>query len=119
ESVEQKLSIEPKRESSGLRVMVDSRSRCAKRLTPGPNLPHYAGIGWGLQVGGMTITATYTCIVVGTGPAGLATALSLAKAGAEVTLAGPPAPVAAAADTRTAALFNGSITLLLNLGVWS
>ena len=66
----------------------------------------------------MTITATYACMVVGTGPAGLAAALSLAKVGAEVTLAGPPAPVAAAADTRTAALFNGSIALLRNLGVW-
>lgn len=67
----------------------------------------------------MTITATSTCMIVGTGPAGLAAALSLAKVGAEVTLAGPPAPAAAAADTRTAALFNGSITLLQNLGVWA
>lgn len=57
-------------------------------------------------------------MVVGTGPAGLAAALSLAKVGTDVTLAGPPAPAAAAADTRTAALFNGSITLLQNLGVW-
>jgi len=66
----------------------------------------------------MTKTATYTCMVVGTGPAGLAAALSLAKVGAEVALVGPPTPVAAATDTRTAALFNGSITLLENLGVW-
>lgn len=66
----------------------------------------------------MTKSATYTCMVVGTGPAGLAAALSLAKVGADVVLAGPPAPIAAAADTRTAALFNGSITLLENLGVW-
>jgi len=66
----------------------------------------------------MATTSTYACMVVGTGPAGLAAALSLASIGAEVTLAGPPAPVAAAADTRTAALFNGSITLLQNLGVW-
>ena len=66
----------------------------------------------------MTTTSTYACMVVGTGPAGQATALSLAHIGAEVTLVGPPAPVAAAADTRTAALFNGSITLLQNLGVW-
>lgn len=66
----------------------------------------------------MTITSTSACMVVGTGPAGLASALALAAVGAEVTLAGPPAPVAAAADTRTAALFNGSISLLQNLGVW-
>ena len=58
-------------------------------------------------------------MVVGTGPAGLAAALALAAVGAEVTLAGPPAPVADAADTRTAALFNGSIALLRNLGVWA
>src|SRR5690606_26856013 len=67
----------------------------------------------------MTITSTSACLVVGTGPAGLAAALSLAEVGAEVTLAGPPPPVAAAADTRTAALFNGSITLLQSLGVWA
>lgn len=66
----------------------------------------------------MTITSTSACIVVGTGPAGLAAALSLAQVGAEVTLAGPGAPPAGAADTRTAALFNGSITLLQSLGVW-
>src|SRR5690606_22768835 len=66
----------------------------------------------------MTITSTSACMVVGTGPAGLAAALSLAHAGAAVTLAGPGAPPATAADTRTAALFNGSIALLQNLGVW-
>lgn len=66
----------------------------------------------------MTITTTSACIVVGTGPAGLAAALAVAEAGADVTLAGPPAADAAAADTRTAALFNGSIDLLRNLGVW-
>lgn len=66
----------------------------------------------------MTITSTSACMVVGTGPAGLTAALSLAHIGAEVTLAGPGAPAAAAADTRTAALFNGSITLLQSLGVW-
>ncbi|MCL4765907.1 MAG: FAD-dependent monooxygenase [Hyphomicrobiaceae bacterium] len=66
----------------------------------------------------MTITSTSACMVVGTGPAGLATALALAAVGAEVTLAGPPAPAAGAGDTRTAALFSGSIALLRSLGVW-
>ncbi len=52
--------------------------------------------------------------VVGTGPAGLASALALAGVGVRVVVigAGP-----ASRDTRTAALFAGSITLLDNLGV--
>ena len=57
-------------------------------------------------------------MVVGTGPAGLATALALANVGIDVNLVGPPAPSPSAADTRTAALFNGSVALIRNLGVW-
>jgi 2-octaprenyl-6-methoxyphenol hydroxylase len=52
--------------------------------------------------------------VVGTGPAGLAAALALAGLGLRVACVGA-AP--AKRDTRTAALFAGSITLLENLGV--
>lgn len=66
----------------------------------------------------MTRSTTTACMIVGTGPAGLATALALAAVGVEVTLVGPPAATEEAADTRTAALFTGSVELLRNLGVW-
>lgn len=52
--------------------------------------------------------------VIGTGPAGLASALALAGLGVRVAAIGA-AP--GNRDTRTAALFAGSITLLENLGV--
>jgi len=61
-------------------------------------------------------TATVTdCIVCGTGATGLAAALALSATGLEVALIGPRP---ARADTRTAALFAGSIELLRTLGVW-
>ena len=61
----------------------------------------------------------YTVAVVGGGPAGLAAALAAERAGADVLLAAPPHRVAGAApDTKTAALFAGSIELLKNLGAW-
>lgn len=63
--------------------------------------------------------ARHTAAVVGGGPAGLAAALALGKAGADVILAAPPHRVAGTApDTRTAALFAGSIELLRNVGAW-
>ena len=57
---------------------------------------------------------SFDVAVVGTGPAGLAAALALAGLGVRVVAVGA-AP--ASRDTRTAALFAGSITLLDNLGV--
>ncbi len=58
-------------------------------------------------------------VVVGAGPAGLATALSLATAGVATTLAAAPhRPAGLSRDRRTAALFNGSVELLRNLGLW-
>src|SRR5690606_4977032 len=53
-------------------------------------------------------------MVAGTGPAGLAAALSLAKLGRGVTLVGP-APVTT--DRRTTALMRPAIELLDRLGV--
>jgi len=52
--------------------------------------------------------------VVGSGPAGLATAVSLSLAGVDVVLIGPRPT---RADTRTAALFAGSVHLLENIGI--
>ncbi|MGD9785266.1 MAG: UbiH/UbiF family hydroxylase [Hyphomicrobiaceae bacterium] len=58
-------------------------------------------------------------VVIGAGPAGLAAALALANAGIHVAVAAPPQAPGAPADTRTAALFPGSITMLENLGIWA
>lgn len=58
----------------------------------------------------------YDVGVVGTGPAGLAAALSLAATGLRVVAIGP-APTGT--DNRTAALFTSSVQLLHNLGVWT
>ena len=58
--------------------------------------------------------------VVGTGAAGLATALALAHGGASVALIGPaPLPHSKQPlDTRTAALLESSVDMLKALGVW-
>lgn len=53
--------------------------------------------------------------VVGSGPAGLAAALSLAQAGYDVVCTGPPFQPT---DTRTTALLQPSIELLDSIGVW-
>jgi 2-octaprenyl-6-methoxyphenol hydroxylase len=54
--------------------------------------------------------------VVGGGPAGLVSALALARAGAEVALYAPPV---AAPDRRTTALLGGSVEVLEAAGVWA
>jgi 2-octaprenyl-6-methoxyphenol hydroxylase len=57
---------------------------------------------------------SFEVAVVGAGPAGLAAALALAGLGVRVVAVGA---LPSSRDTRTAALFAGSITLLDNLGV--
>ena len=57
----------------------------------------------------------YEVVVVGAGPAGLAAALGIARQGVRVAVV---APKTGAADTRTAALFTGSLSLLRSLGAW-
>jgi 2-octaprenyl-6-methoxyphenol hydroxylase len=57
--------------------------------------------------------------VVGAGPAGLVSALALARCGITVHIMAPPYDRArAAADSRTTALIGPSVQLLKNLGVW-
>lgn len=64
-------------------------------------------------------TCHFDAVVVGGGPAGLATALALAHTGIDTALAAPPhRPAGDRPDMRTAALFPGSIAMLTNLGVW-
>lgn len=59
-------------------------------------------------------------VVVGAGPAGLCAALAFADANIGCTIvAAPHRPAGNRPDTRTAALFNPSITLLENIGVFS
>ncbi|WP_072385537.1 FAD-dependent monooxygenase [Hyphomicrobium sp. CS1BSMeth3] len=54
-------------------------------------------------------------LVVGTGPAGLVAALAMAQAGMATVAVGPA--IDPARDTRTTALFTGSVALLKNLGL--
>jgi len=69
------------------------------------------------------MSTQFTAAVVGGGPAGLATALALGKAGlgkaeVAVALAAPSPAPGAISDNRTAALFQGSIEFLRNVGAW-
>jgi 2-octaprenyl-6-methoxyphenol hydroxylase len=63
----------------------------------------------------MKNTVHYDAGIVGAGPAGLAAALCLSRLGLRVALIGPRP---CRSDTRTAALFTGSVQLLRNLGAW-
>jgi 2-octaprenyl-6-methoxyphenol hydroxylase len=65
----------------------------------------------------MTISSS-EIVVVGAGPAGLATALALRQAGHEAICAGPP-PNPDSPDRRTTALLEGSAQFLRRLGVWN
>jgi 2-octaprenyl-6-methoxyphenol hydroxylase len=57
--------------------------------------------------------------VIGAGPAGLVTALALARLGIPVSIVSPSYDAArAATDRRTTALIGPSVALLENLGVW-
>ena len=60
-------------------------------------------------------SATYDVAAVGGGPAGLATAIALAQAGANTALIARRAPYA---DNRTTALLGGSVDFLCELNVW-
>jgi 2-octaprenyl-6-methoxyphenol hydroxylase len=57
--------------------------------------------------------------VIGAGPAGLVSALALARLGVPTTLVAPPFdPARAEADKRTTALIGPSVEFLKNLGAW-
>src|SRR5689334_1413803 len=61
----------------------------------------------------------FEAAVIGTGPAGLAAALALARMGIENALVGPAFDAGkAAADRRTTALIGPSVGFMRNLGVW-
>ena len=60
-------------------------------------------------------TAPFDAVVVGAGPAGLATGLAFAELGLSTALVGP---LADPNDGRTAALFQGSINFLKRIGAW-
>lgn len=66
------------------------------------------------------ITETgFQAAIIGAGPAGLATACALAHVGTKTALlAAPHRPAGNRPDTRTAALFNGSLNFLDKLGAW-
>ena len=55
-------------------------------------------------------------VVIGAGPAGLATGIAMAHFGLNCAVVGPKADPK---DGRTAALFQGSVALLKRTGVWS
>jgi 2-octaprenyl-6-methoxyphenol hydroxylase len=70
----------------------------------------------------MVLAEDIDIAVVGTGPAGLATALALAHGGSRVALIGPAPPLPQTPlplDTRTAALLESSIDMLKALGAWN
>ncbi len=74
-------------------------------------LPPPASIVWTMD----EISDAFDVAVVGGGPAGLAVAIAVAKAGARTALVARRAPYA---DNRTTALLGASVDLLADLGVW-
>jgi 2-octaprenyl-6-methoxyphenol hydroxylase len=64
------------------------------------------------------VTRDCDVLVVGIGPAGLIAALAMAQAGLATIAVGPSLdPAGAARDTRTTALFTGSVAMLDRLGL--
>lgn len=61
------------------------------------------------------MTEPFDIAIAGAGPAGLATAIALAREGFRTALIGP---VGAARDGRTVALLNGSVNFLKAIGAW-
>lgn len=61
------------------------------------------------------VSQDYQAVVVGGGPAGLATAIALANAGVKTALVARRSPYA---DNRTTALLGGSVDFLRSLDVW-
>lgn len=65
------------------------------------------------------VADTFDVIVAGAGPAGMVTALALAAQHVETALVAPAISEArVAADTRSTALFGGSLELLRHLRIW-
>lgn len=62
------------------------------------------------------VSHDYQAVVVGGGPAGLATAIALASAGVKTALVARRSPYA---DNRTTALLGGSVDFLQSLDIWS
>jgi 2-octaprenyl-6-methoxyphenol hydroxylase len=67
---------------------------------------------------GITSSTDYDVVMVGAGPAGLASALALTKSGLKAICVGPP-PSPDAPDRRTTALLDGSVRFLRDrAGIW-
>lgn len=90
----------------------------------GLETPHSGGTdGADIEMDGAgvrPILGRFDCAVIGTGLAGLASAIAMAESGLGVALVGAAvSDEALARDTRSTALFGGSIELLRHIGVWA
>lgn len=72
-----------------------------------------------MSYSGQADDTVFDALVIGGGPAGSAAAAALALKGLRTGMIAPPhRPLGPRPDSRTAALFAGSIDFLRNLGVW-